>query len=62
LTRTKIPGVAAPSGYRAAARVKPKLGAYVPVIDRIVEKDRSAQPEHRHTAAPIDYRLRDEFG
>jgi hypothetical protein len=43
-------------------RVKPKLVAFPPVIDRIVEEDRLAPPKQRHTAARIDCRLSDEFG
>jgi transposase len=61
-TLSKILDVPSPPGYRATPRLKPKLAAYLPVIDRILEDDRSAPPKQRHTAVRIYYRLRDEFG
>jgi transposase len=61
-TLSKILDVPAPQGYRTVPRVKPKLGAFLPVIDRILQEDRSAPPKQRHTATRIYHRLRDEFG
>lgn len=52
-----------PPGYQQAApRAKPKLGPFLPVIDRILEEDRAAPAKQRHTAVRIFHRLRDEFG
>jgi transposase len=52
-----------PPGYTRTAPVsKPKLGALLPVIDAILEADRSAPAKQRHTAKRIFERLRDEHG
>jgi transposase len=52
-----------PPGYRMrAARPKPKLEGFVPIIHRILEEDRSAPPKQRHTAKRIFDRLRAEHG
>jgi transposase len=52
-----------PPGYRMKApRPKPKLEAFLPIIHRILEEDRSAPPKQRHTARRIFDRLRDEHG
>jgi transposase len=52
-----------PGRYAGAEnRPKPKLGPYLPVIDQILEDDRSAPPKQRHTARRIFERLRDEHG
>ena len=54
---------ALPPGYtRTMPVVKPKLGALLPVIDAILEADRSAPVKQRHTAKRIFERLRDEHG
>ncbi len=52
-----------PPGYTLTAPVaKPKLGALLPVIDAILEADRTAPIKQRHTAKRIFERLRDEHG
>lgn len=50
-----------PPGYtRTAPVAKPKLGALLPVIDTIIEADRTGPVKQRHTAKRIFERLRDE--
>ena len=50
-----------PPGYtRTAPVTKPKLGALLPVIDTILETDRTGPVKQRHTAKRIFERLRDE--
>ena len=50
-----------PPGYtRTAPVAKPKLGALLPVIDTIMEGDRTGPVKQRHTAKRIFERLRDE--
>jgi transposase len=52
-----------PPGYtRTAPVAKPKQGALLPVIDAILDGDRSAPVKQRHTAKRIFERLRDEHG
>ena len=52
-----------PPGYTRTTPVeKPKLGALLPVIDAILEGDRTAPVKQRHTARRIFERLRDEHG
>jgi transposase len=52
-----------PPGYRrAAARPKPKLEPFLPVIQQILEADKKAPRKQRHTARRIFQRLRDEYG
>jgi len=52
-----------PPGYtRTKPVAKPKLGPLLPVIDAILEADRSAPVKQRHTAKRIFERLRDEHG
>jgi len=52
-----------PPGYtRTKPAEKPKLGPLLPVIDVILEADRSAPVKQRHTAKRIFERLRDEHG
>lgn len=47
-----------PPGYtRTAPVAKPKLGALLPVIDAILEADRTAPVKQRHTAKRIFERL-----
>src|ERR1700716_2861264 len=49
----------APPGYvRSKAPERPKLGPLVPVIDAILEADKTAPPKQRHTAKRIFERLR----
>jgi len=60
-TVTKMCRFSLPPGYtRTMPIVKPKLGALLPVIDAILEADRSAPVKQRHTAKRIFERLRDE--
>src|SRR5665213_3579276 len=50
-----------PPGYtRTRPVTKPKLGPLLPVIDAILEADRTAPVKQRHTAKRIFERLRDE--
>ena len=52
-----------PPGYtRTQPVAKPKLGPLLPVIDAILEADRTAPVKQRHTAKRIFERLRDEHG
>ena len=52
-----------PPGYtRTKPVAKPKLGPLLPVIDAILEGDRTAPVKQRHTARRIFERLRDEHG
>ena len=52
-----------PPGYtRTRPAAKPKLGPLLPVIDAILEADRTAPVKQRHTAKRIYERLRDEHG
>jgi hypothetical protein len=62
-TLQKIPHHSEPPGYRrAAARPKPKLEPFLPVIHQILEADKKAPRKQRHTARRIFERLRDEYG
>ena len=52
-----------PPGYtRTKPVTKPKLGVLLPVIDAILESDRTGPVKQRHTAKRIFERLRDEHG
>lgn len=52
-----------PPGYtRTQPVAKPKLGPLLPVIDAIMEADRTAPVKQRHSAKQIFRRLRDEHG
>jgi transposase len=52
-----------PPGYtRQRPAEKPKLGPLIPVIEAILETDRTAPVKQRHTAKRIFERLRDEHG
>ncbi len=42
---------------RAKTPAAPKLGAFIPVIDEILEADQSAPPKQRHTAAQVFRRI-----
>jgi transposase len=62
-TLEKILAHPAPPGYRRQApRGKPKLGPFLPVIEEILEADKTAPAKQRHTAKRIFERLRDEYG
>jgi transposase len=57
----KMRRYSAPPGYvRAKEPEKPKLGPLVPIIDAILEADKTAPPKQRHTAKRIFERLRIE--
>ena len=52
-----------PPGYRRQEeRVKPKLGPYVGIIERILQEDRERPGKQRHTAKRIYERLKAEHG
>jgi transposase len=52
-----------PPGYRRKGPpVRPKLDPFIPIIDQILEEDRSLLRKQRHTAKRIFERLRDEHG
>src|ERR1700737_3566885 len=52
-----------PPGYtRTKPVTKPKLGPLLPLIDAILEADRTGPVKQRHTAKRIFERLRDEHG
>jgi transposase len=62
-TIAKMCRYSAPPGYvRSEPAAKPKLGPLVPVIEAILEADRSAPAKQQHTAKRIFERLRDEHG
>src|ERR1700724_3689779 len=62
-TVSKMCRYSAPPGYvRAKAPERPKLGPLVPVIDAVLEADKTALPKQRHTAKRIFERLRIEHG
>ncbi len=62
-TIAKMCRYSAPPGYvRSGPAAKPKLGPLVPVIEAILEADRSAPAKQQHTAKRIFERLRDEHG
>jgi transposase len=62
-TVSKMCRFSLPPGYtRTKPVTKPKLGTLLPVIDAILEADRTAPVKQRHTAKRIFERLRDEHG
>ena len=62
-TISKMCRYSAPPGYvRSKAPERPKLGPLVPVIDAILESDKTAPLKQRHTAKRIFERLRLEHG
>jgi transposase len=62
-TVRKMLAHAVPPGYRRSRPPpRPKLDGFTPIIDRILEADRSAPPKQRHTAKRIYERLRAEHG
>jgi transposase len=62
-TVSKMCRFSMPPGYvRRRSAEKPKLGPLIPVIEAILEGDRTAPVKQRHTAKRIFERLRDEHG
>jgi transposase len=62
-TVAKMCRFSAPPGYvRTKPPGRPKLGTLIPVIDAILEADRTAPVKQQHTAKRIFERLRDEHG
>src|SRR6202521_4713340 len=62
-TIAKMCRYSAPPGYvRSKPPERPKLGPLIPVIDAILESDKTAPPKQRHTAKRIFERLRIEHG
>jgi transposase len=62
-TIAKMCRYSVPPGYvRSKEPEKLKLGPLVPVIDAILESDKTAPPKQRHTAKRIFERLRIEHG
>ena len=59
-TVKKMCAYAAPPGYRRP--VSPTLRPFVPVIDAILEADKSVHTKQRHTATRLLERLREEHG
>lgn len=52
-----------PPGYRRERDVKrPKLGAFMPIIDAILSDDKQRPKKQHHTIRRIFERLRDEYG
>src|SRR6476659_2298478 len=62
-TVNKMMKFAVPPGYvRKKPPAKPKLDAFIPMIDRILGDDKSRPRKQQHTAKRIFERLRDEHG
>ena len=62
-TVAKMLTFSVPPGYRRSGPpVRPKLGAFVGIIDRILEDDKARPVKQRHTSKRIFERLRDEHG
>jgi transposase len=62
-TVAKILKHSVPPGYRRSKPPpRPKLDAFIPIIDRILEDDKGWLKTQRHTAKRIHERLRDEYG
>lgn len=52
-----------PPGYRLKRpRARPKIEAFLPVIEEILDKDGAAPRKQRHTVVRLFHRLRDEHG
>jgi hypothetical protein len=60
--RQDVPVFGATRLCRSKAPERPKLGLLVPLIDAILEADKTAPPKQRHTAKRIFERLRIEHG
>ena len=62
-TVSKILEHSVPPGYRRSkSPVRPKLDPFIPIIDQILEDDKSKLKKQRHTAKRIHARLREEHG
>ena len=62
-TVRKMMSYSVPPGYRRLAPVRrPKLDAFIAVIDRWLDEDRAVPRKQRHTAKRVFDRLRDEHG
>jgi transposase len=62
-TVRKMLSYSEPPGYRRAAAVRrPKLEAFVAIIDAWLDGDRQVPRKQRHTAKRVFDRLRDEHG
>ena len=62
-TVRKMLAFSVPPGYRRTRpAARPKLDGFTPIIDALLEADRSAPPKQRHTAKRIYDRLRAEHG
>ena len=62
-TVSKILKHSVPPGYRREhPPVRPKLDPFIPIINQILEEDKSRLKKQRHTARRIYERLRDEHG
>ena len=62
-TVSKILKHSVPPGYRREhPPVRPKLDPFIPIINQILEEDKSRIKKQRHTARRIFERLRDEHG
>jgi len=62
-TVAKMMRFSVPPGYRRTKPpVKPKLGAFIAIIDRLLTEDKSRPKKQQHTAKRIFERLRDEHG
>src|ERR1700687_2388032 len=62
-TVAKMLTFSAPPGYRRSRPpARPKLDAFVGILDRILEEDKSQPAKQQHTAKRIFERLRAEHG
>jgi len=62
-TVRKMMAYSVPPGYRRQAPVRrPKLDAFIPIIDQWLDADRAVSRKQRHTARRVFDRLRDEHG
>ena len=62
-TVKKMLGYSVPPGYvRTRPPVRPNLGPFIGIIDRILEEDKERPKKQRHTSKRIFERLRDEYG
>lgn len=61
--RKVLAAPAEPPRYRQRSpRARPVIGPFLPVIEKILESDKTAPPKQRHTAKRIYERLVDEYG
>jgi len=62
-TVAKMLAFSVPPGYRRSGPpARPKLDAFVGIIDRILEEDKARPAKQQHTSKRIYERLRDEHG